>query len=349
VRLAVAITGLGLIVFGRKAVEHLARRMSNRELTGALLRIVLAIGLALALCESIMGRSFSFAAAERQPGEEPVRQPDRRLGWVYTPARDGATMVGGRRIAYAIDPLGYRVADRGAPVDVNLPSIVFAGESIISGYGLHWNETVPAQVGAALNIQAASIAVFGHANDQAYLRLSSELPRFHHPVAVVSLFVPSLFARNLGDDKPHLGPGLTWLPAVHRLWLSTLWQFYVPYHSEAEIERGIALTRAELAASEALARRHGAIPLVVTPQFGPETAMERKLRRRILEEPGIAFVQVKFDPSWHLKGDLHPDSRAAHAIAMAIAARLRTELNVQSGLDKPHTLQAAVENGLPDR
>src|SRR6185312_5636376 len=167
----------------------------------------------------------------------------------------------------------------------------------IAGYGLNWDETIPAQTGAALGIQSASIAVFGYANDQAYLRLAAELPRFRQPVAVVSLFIPSLFARNLGDDRPHLGPDLGWRPAVHRLWLSTLLRFYVPYHGQAEIERGIQATRAELAATAALARRHGAVPLVVDPQFGTETPMERTLRRRILEQSGLDFVQVKLDPS----------------------------------------------------
>jgi hypothetical protein len=37
-------------------------------------------------------------------------------------------------------------------------------------------------------------------------------------------------------------------------------------------------------------------------------------------------VRVKLDPSWHLKADLHPDPRAAHAIAMAVAARLKADL-----------------------
>jgi hypothetical protein len=50
------------------------------------------------------------------------------------------------------------------------------------------------------------------------------------------------------------------------------------------------------------------------------------LRRRILDEPGIAYVRVALDPGWHLKGDLHPDPRAAHAIAMAVAARLKAGL-----------------------
>jgi len=34
-------------------------------------------------------------------------------------------------------------------------------------------------------------------------------------------------------------------------------------------------------------------------------------------------VHVILDPSWHLPGDLHPDSRAAEAIAIAVARRLR--------------------------
>jgi hypothetical protein len=329
VRLAGAAAGIALIFFVRPAIGRLANRMSGDELAAGLLRLILAVGLALAASELIMGHDFTFAAAENQPGEEPVRQPDQRLGWVFKPAHDGREIVGGRRIAYAIDPRGYRVRGRDAPVDVNMTSILFTGESIIAGYGLNWDETIPAQAGAALNVQSVSIAVFGYANDQAYLRLKSELPRFRQPRAVISLFIPSLFARNLGDDRPHLGPDLTWMPAVHRLWLSALFRFLVPYQSEAAIEQGIAATRAQLRATAALARRHGAISLVVDPQFGGETPVEQALRKRILEQPGIEFLRVKLDPSWHLQGDLHPDPRAAHAIAMAIAARLRSDLASQ--------------------
>ena len=208
-----------------------------------------------------------------------------------------------------MDGLGYRVRSQDAPVDVNLPSVVFTGESIIAGYGLNWDETIPAQTGAALGIQSASIAVFGYANDQAYLRLASELPRFRQPVAVVSLFIPSLFPRNLGDDRPHLDARLHWAPAVHRLWLTSLFRFVIPYHSEAEVEQGIEATRAELLATAALARRHGAIALVVDPQFGPESPAEQMLRRRILEESGISYLRVPLDPSWHLRG--RPASRSA--------------------------------------
>ena len=328
-RLASGIIGLVLIALVRP-MGRVAARTPARALAAGSARIALAVAFALAASELIKGHKFAFAVAETA-NEEPLRQPDPRLGWLFMPAREGRTVVGDRKISYAIDPLGYRVRSHDAPVDVDLPSLVFTGESIIAGYGLNWDETIPAQVGEALGMQSASIAVFGYANDQAYLRLASELPRFRRPLAVVSLFIPSLFARNLGDDRPHLGPGLTWQPAVHRLWVSALLRFLVPYHGEAEIEQGIQTTRAELIETAALARQKGAISLVVDPQYGPEIPVERMLRRRILDESGIAYVRVQLDPRWHLKGDLHPDPRAAHAIAMAIAARLRSDLARQNG------------------
>ena len=46
------------------------------------------------------------------------------------------------------------------------------------------------------------------------------------------------------------------------------------------------------------------------------------LRRRILDETGLPYVHVKLEPSWHLPGDLHPDPRAAQAIAIEVAGRL---------------------------
>jgi hypothetical protein len=325
-RLALGVIGVLLILVLRPVVGRIAHRMSGRAIAASALRILVAIALALAVTEAMMGHNFVYAAAETQPGEEPVRQPEPKLGWVFQAAHDGSSLAGGRRISYATDGHGYRVADRNHAVDLGAPSIVFTGESIIAGYGLNWEETIPAQVGAALKLQSANIAVFGYGNDQAYLRLAAELPRFHQPVAVVSLFIPSLFARNLGDDRPHLDARLNWLPATHRLWLSALFRFAVPYHSQAEIEQGIQAIRAELTATADLARRHGAIALVVDPQFGPETPIERMLRRRILQESGIEYVRIGLDPSWHLKGDLHPDPRATYVIAQAIAAKLKTGL-----------------------
>src|SRR4029077_20227273 len=108
---------------------------------------------------------------------------------------------------------GYRVRRPEQPVDRDRPSILFAGESVMFGDGLTYDESVPAQVEAMLGTQAVNMAVYGYSTDQTFMRVAAELPRFHRPVAVVALFMTALFGRNLDDDRPHLGPGLEWRPA----------------------------------------------------------------------------------------------------------------------------------------
>ena len=63
-------------------------------------------------------------------------------------------------------------------------------------------------------------------------------------------------------------------------------------------------------------------PLILVPQFGEEEPRERMLRRRILDQPQLPYVLVELDPSWRIPGDGHPDPRAAHAMAVALAGRI---------------------------
>jgi hypothetical protein len=316
-RVAIGALGIWLVLFGRMRVGRFVAGTPARTVS-----VALAAVLALAASELVLGRVHLRPAEWLGRDREPRRQADPRLGWTFVPARTGRSTIGGRVVEYALDPAGCRVRRLDEPVDPRRPTIVFTGESVMFGKGLTWDESVPAQVGSMMGKQSANLAVDGFGSDQAYLRLESELPRFHRPTAVIAIFMTTLFGRNLDDDRPHLGPGLVWLPGVHHGRLRSLVQLIAPYRSDETVERGIAVTRAVLRATVRLAVARGAVPLVLAPQFGPEDRVEETLRRRILDEPGIPYLQVTVDPAWRVPGDVHPDARAAHAIAAAVAARL---------------------------
>ncbi len=320
VRITVAALGVALVLVVRRP---LAKFISHRPARA--LQLTLAVLLAFPATELVLRvRDRRALMAEEYPPEiEPSRQRDSRLGWVFVPSRTGRQWVGNRVVEYAIDSAGYRVRSLNEPVDPSRPTIVFTGESIMVGERLTWDESIPGQISAITGLQSANVAVSGFANDQAYLRLQGELPRFQRPVAVVTLFSPYLFDRNLNDDRPHLGPGLVWLPAVHRWRLTTIARFLVPYRSDETIESGVTVTREVLRSTIELARARGAVPIIVVPQFTPEEPESREIRNQVLDEAALRYVWVELDASWRVPGDPHPDARAAHAIAIAIADKLR--------------------------
>jgi hypothetical protein len=327
VRVVMATLGVSLALVARPRIGRLVSRAPARALLAAIAAV-----LALGASELVLRRVHLRAAEWLVPDEEPRRRVDSRLGWTFVPARAGHNTVGGRVIEYALDPAGYRVRRLDEPVDPEQPTILFTGESVMFGEGLTWEESIPAQVGWMMGTQSANLAVHGFASDQAYLRLQTELPRFRRPVAVVSLFMAALFGRNLDDDRPHLAPGLVWLPAEPHSRLASIAKLLVPYRRIETVERGVTVTREVFGASVELTRAHGATPLIVVPQFGPEAEAEQALRRRILDESGLPYVRVEIDEAWRLPWDRHPNPRAAHAIAEAVAARLRraAELGIKN-------------------
>jgi hypothetical protein len=322
-RLAMAVLGMWLAFVVRRRTGRFAARTP----AGAL-RIVIAVVLAIGASELVLNRVHLRPAEWLSADDEPRRQLDPRLGWTWVPERTGHKSIGGRIIDYSIDPAGYRVSRVDEPVDPERPTILFTGESVMFGEGLRCAESIPAQVGAMMGIQTANLAVHGYGNDQAYLRLETELPHFRRPVAVVSLFMTTLFGRNLDQDRPHLGPGLVWLPAQQRSRLSSLAKLVVPYRADTTVERGITVTREVLRATSELARAHGATPLLVVLQFGHEAQPEQMLRRRILDNASIPYVLVEIDSSWRLPWERHPNARAARAIATAIESELRRRLTI---------------------
>jgi hypothetical protein len=288
-----------------------------------MLHLIVAVVLALGASELLLSHMHLRPAEWLSAKDEPRRQPDPRLGWIWISRRTGHKKIGGRVVEYAIGPAGYRVSRVDQPVDPERPTILFTGESVMFGEGLTYAESIPAQVGAMMEVQTANLAVHGYGNDQAYMRLQTELPHFGRPVAVVSLFMTALFGRNLDQDRPHLGPGLVWLPAEQRSRLASLAKLLVPYRADRTVDRGVLVTQEVLRATNELARSKGAKPLLVVLQFGRESPPEKTLRRRILDNANIHYLFIDIDSSWRLPWDRHPNARAAHAIATAIVKELQ--------------------------
>lgn len=325
VRFIAAAAGLTFIFWLRPYVGRAIAAGNSVALVGGALPVLIAIVLALLVSEAVLRTSVWRARHQAPTHREPIQQPNARLGWVLVPDHAGTRFMGGRTVEYATERFGYRVRCAGCSVDMEQPSILFTGESIMLGTGLQWNESVPALVGQRLGVQGVNLAVNGYASDQAYLRLATELPRFKRPVAVVTLFMSPLFPRNLQVDRPHLDANLVWHPAVIPWRLQALAErlLKLKYSSAADLEQAVAMTRAALQATARLAHSRGAAALVLVPQFPLETRIERDLQHRILDEGGIDYVVVDLDPSWRLSDDAHPNARAARAMADAIAARLR--------------------------
>jgi hypothetical protein len=315
VRLAIAGVG-ALFIIGRAPI---ARRLTHSA--GATIQVVAAAVLALGASEFTLRTIHARPTEWLVVDEEPKRQPDPRLGWVLAPSRTGTAVVGGRSVDYAIDAAGYRVRRAEEPVDPARPTLVFAGESVMFGEGLRWEESIPARTGATLGVQSANLAVHGYSTDQMFLRLQEELPRFQRPLAVVSIFMTELFGRNLDDDRPHLAPGLIWQPAAKPSRLMSLAGLLVPYRRDSTVEQGVHVTRDVVRAIVALAHARGATPLIVVPQFGGVAEPERALRERVLERD-LPVLVIPLDPGWRLAWDRHPNALAARVIAQAIASRL---------------------------
>jgi len=313
----IVVGGTGVWLVWRRA--RLLRFVTHVPATSAL--VVVAAVLAIAASEATLRRVHLRPTEWLLADEEPRRQADPQLGWVLAPARTGRSVVGGRTIEYAIDREGYRTRRFDEPVDLAQPAIVFAGESVMFGEGLTWDESIPAQAGALVGARSVNLAVHGYSTDQIYLRLARELPRFRQPTAVVSIFMPELFGRNLDDDRPYLAPGLMWQPAQQASRLASLAALLVPYRRAETVERGFQMTHDVLRAIVELAERRGAAGLIVVPQFGREDGAQRAIRDRVLTDD-IPHVVVPLDPDWRLPWDRHQNARAARAIATAIAERL---------------------------
>lgn len=325
-RLLIATVGLLLVFLLRPWLVQAC--LAGRALSALRSITVVALaGLAALVATELILRTQTWRAAQEQFGlVDPLRIPDGEFGWSFAANRAATVTLDGRPVHYATGPFGYRAARVGVAPDFTRPTIVFAGESIVFGYGLDWSDTIPAQVQARTGIQTANIAVNAQATDQVYMRLRRELPRFEHPVAVVIPFMPRLLDRNLDGDKPHLDAALRWHAAGSPpIRLVELTRRLLRYRDPADVARGEATTSAVLKGAIAAAEARGARAIVLVPQYLPEEPIERRIRREVLDRAGIPYLLVPIPPQWRSPTHYHPTREGA----LRIAERISEDLHPQ--------------------
>ena len=312
--------GLLLVWPVRPWVGRLVARKRPGELAAHALPILAAVVLAFGASEYLLRHLPWFATHQLPAQREPLRRRDPVTGWTFAENRVGRGVLGGRTIEYAFDAAGHRVREPGQAVDYARPTILFVGESIMTGHGLTYDEAIPGRVEARTGLQAANLSVGGFATDQMYLRFKPEWPRYQDPRALVILFMPSLFHRNLEHDRPHLDPGLVWRPPSDEWRLVQVARRLVPYRSDGDLAAGVTMTRQALGAMVAMAEARGAVPLIVVPRLTPDSEEEDRIRDEVLH--GLPYLQVTVDPAWRIPDNRHPDARADARIAEAVAAWL---------------------------
>src|SRR5947207_1110352 len=126
------------------------------------------------------------------------------------------------------------------------------------GHGLQWEETFAAKLGRTLRLQVVNVAEGGYGSDQAHLRAVDALPRFAHPVAVVTLVLPVQLHRNIQDDRSRLvvrdGALVVEPKSRSLIRLRQVFIDEIPYLSEPRLQASLDLTRKILHATAEAAR-----------------------------------------------------------------------------------------------
>jgi hypothetical protein len=235
---------------------------------------------------------------------------------------------GWRSVEYAFDAEHDRARATTQDPDPRRPTILFAGESIVAGHGLAWQETLPALVGEALGVQVVDLGVDAYGSDQAFLRLADALPRYERVVAVVTLFFPALVDRVAWPDHPRVAfedHAVRVTPPTGSGWddlrLLRLAREVLPYRDEAAIQ----LTGEVFVETARLARERGARALFLAPYLGRGPRDDRYLVDELLVKPGLTVV----DPDWRfepIRGDGHPNAASTRRLAETVVAALEQEL-----------------------
>lgn len=339
--LRIGLATAGVAVWGtfhsdRRPSADEKRRSRPPSFRGAAaLRGALALAMAGAAAEGILRwtKPIPDGPGYRQY-ELRVGRRDPLFGWTARPSQTTTLVFQGRPYSYAVNAWGFRAPRQTDEPDPSQPTLIVAGESIASGYGLDFDDTFAARCGRRLGLQVMDVAEGGYGVDQAYLRLDAALARTARPAIALMIVVPVYLGRALRDDRPRLilddGGAPQWVPEasgfVARLRLRDLVHNRIPYLGDEKLRRALALVRQLLVASARDARAHGALPLFVVPSHGPDRPLaahdEAWIVQALLADAALPFVLVDLDASMTFPGDGHPNARGSEKIAAAVTAEL---------------------------
>jgi hypothetical protein len=327
-RAALVVVGIALL-FVRRVVGRWAGRVGAVEALGACFRIALSIVLAFAASE--VGLRALNLPWRTGVATDCLAEPSPRYGWLFKASKSFTIEEGGRPIHRHFDADHNRAKSVDDVPDPKRPTIFFVGESITAGHGLEWEETLPAIVGDALDLQVVNLGVEGFAADQGFLRLLDTLPRFERPVAVVTVFLPLMVGRIQRVDHQRLlfegdEPKLVPTGFVQGMRLTQVFRELSGFQAEWAIQ-----TTAEVFRRTArVAKERGARPVFVTPYV--QDGWPRRdgyLVQELLVRQGLTVVDPEFRFERISNDDSHPNPASTRRLAEAVIAELRTELAVR--------------------
>jgi hypothetical protein len=320
-------TGAALIVVFRPKAGRWTERVGAGEAVATCVRFTVALVLAVVASEVglrilKLPRRYDMAVSSEALGEK-----NPRYGWLFKASKSITIPTGGRPIRYDFNAEHNRARSADDLPDPSRPSLLFVGESITVGHGLQWEESLPAIVGEALNLQVVNLGVEGYASDQAFLRLLDALPRFEHPVAVITLFLPGLVNRLERVDHPRLvfdgvEAKLVAPDFVQNLRLTQAFRESLDFHPEWAIKT----TEEVFRQTARLAKERGARAIFLTPYLGTNWPRgDGYLVQELLVRQGLTVVDPNFgfEP---IPGDNHPNAASTRRLAQAVIAALQTEL-----------------------
>jgi hypothetical protein len=323
-RVVTAVAGAALLLVARPALGRHATRTPARSLLAWSGRVGGAVVLALVVSEMVL--HAWPPRRKRGPYLDAVWEPDDRYAWRPVSSRITEHRVAGRMVRFVTDENRYRVRSAEARIDFARPTILSTGESVASGYALDYDETYAAMLADRLGVQVANLAVTAYANDQAYLRLVDELPRFARPLATLTIVLPLALDRDVTPERWHLVPsssqGLTLEPAAESTLLGqsrllSLFGDVTGLHSDAAIPRIRAIMEATARAS----LQRGAFPLFILldwPTCLPDGSGAPSIERTLFEGLDVTHVRVHLPREDYDQTMYHPNAEGHRAIADAV-------------------------------